>query len=1243
LAANVDLWADLHKNNEIHAGFRYDANSNPSTKSAPAPNQTGTATVTTTYSYDALNRLSLKSYSDGTTPSANFLYDTAVGWSNPSFAQTNLIGRLSETYVGAPAEQVFGYDQMGRVSLNNQCTPAVCGTSNFPLSYTYDLAGNLTSSTNGFGVTLSYNYSAAARLQSLTSSLVDSNHPASLLSSVTYNALAQTTAAKFGNGLAEAFSYNPRAQLLSISAGDLTSNGSPGTGSAPISGTEQSIQGLPALSGTGNVTFSGTVQSKQVQNAAPTPGTGTVTIGGAEQSITGRGTPGQGSITISGSEREVFPCPGCPGFWDGGTLGVSVNGTLVANINYGTSSSTPPSPMPTAASLASQLAAAINSESSLVSAILSGSTIILTSRTGGANTNYSLSTQVNSSVVRAGHPPASFTMTPSGSTLTGGTTGATTYDSGTAWVTVNATQYSVSYGQSSTSATVASALASAMTAGSLVNATASGSGITIVAKATGAATNYSLSSGSSTSQSGSFSSPSFTVSVSGAALTGGANAVYTTRYDSGTSTITVNGHGDTTGWSGSSTTASTIASALASAINADSSASATASVSGAVVSLTAKTTGASTDYSLSSSYTYDSTDFSSSSFTSSNSGSALTGGRDAVATVYDSGTVWVTVNGFQVSVSYGQNSTSSTVASAIVSAFNTTNGSPVTASVAGSLISLTATTVGSSTNYSLSAGSSTSNPGQFSAPSFSVSTSGASLTGASGPIYAVNIGYTPNGNVTSANDSANGNWNYQYDQFNRLVCSNLVSNGSCSSPSNGTPTYTYIYDRFGNRWQQNGPNSMILSFTGNNTTNNNRIDGYCYDSAGNLLDPGPCPTPPAVHLYAYDAENRLTSVGGGATASYVYDTNGRRVRKTAAGVSVDYLYDLGGKQITELSSTGSWNRGEVYAGGRHLATYDNGTTYFIDTDWLGTERARTTVSGSLYETCSSLPFGDGLSCSGGDPSPMHFTGEERDGESGLDNFGARYFGSNMGRFMLPDELFADQDAGDPQSWNLYAFVRNNPLRFTDSDGRACVSLHGEDYHDDDSGGQTCAEADAAENSTTASAIVTPSHDDQIKMLAEDIGNIGTAELKQDVLIMAAGAAGEAANAGIGILSVRGQVVRGGIAPVLKGVAGETRAIAQIEAEGGTVIGTNVTIKTNIGKGEIRADILYKDAEGNLMIGEAKNGPTAEFNNNQLAHGYAEGGPVSGTIAGTKGGPLYPAGTPISNVPIRTFAYGGARP
>jgi RHS repeat-associated protein len=49
-----------------------------------------------------------------------------------------------------------------------------------------------------------------------------------------------------------------------------------------------------------------------------------------------------------------------------------------------------------------------------------------------------------------------------------------------------------------------------------------------------------------------------------------------------------------------------------------------------------------------------------------------------------------------------------------------------------------------------------------------------------------------------------------------------------------------------------------------------------------------------------------------------------------------------------------------------------------------------------------------------------FTDKERDTESGLDYFGARYYGSSMGRFMSPDEPFVDQNPSDPQSWNLYA-------------------------------------------------------------------------------------------------------------------------------------------------------------------------------------------------------------------------------
>jgi RHS repeat-associated protein len=68
------------------------------------------------------------------------------------------------------------------------------------------------------------------------------------------------------------------------------------------------------------------------------------------------------------------------------------------------------------------------------------------------------------------------------------------------------------------------------------------------------------------------------------------------------------------------------------------------------------------------------------------------------------------------------------------------------------------------------------------------------------------------------------------------------------------------------------------------------------------------------------------------------------------------------------------------------------------------------------------------------PLTHKFNGKERDAESGLDNFGERYYTSSLGRFMRPDDPLADQHTDDPQSWNLYAYARNNPLRNIDPTG-----------------------------------------------------------------------------------------------------------------------------------------------------------------------------------------------------------------
>jgi RHS repeat-associated protein len=68
-----------------------------------------------------------------------------------------------------------------------------------------------------------------------------------------------------------------------------------------------------------------------------------------------------------------------------------------------------------------------------------------------------------------------------------------------------------------------------------------------------------------------------------------------------------------------------------------------------------------------------------------------------------------------------------------------------------------------------------------------------------------------------------------------------------------------------------------------------------------------------------------------------------------------------------------------------------------------------------------------------------FTGKERDSETGLDYFGARYFSSAQGRFTAVDMYGVDQHPEEPQSWNLYSYARNNPLAIIDPSGEYVCS------------------------------------------------------------------------------------------------------------------------------------------------------------------------------------------------------------
>jgi RHS repeat-associated protein len=118
----------------------------------------------------------------------------------------------------------------------------------------------------------------------------------------------------------------------------------------------------------------------------------------------------------------------------------------------------------------------------------------------------------------------------------------------------------------------------------------------------------------------------------------------------------------------------------------------------------------------------------------------------------------------------------------------------------------------------------------------------------------------------------------------------------------------------------------------------------------------------------------------------------------------------------------------------------------VHSDAAGNVRVLTDQAGNVVERHDYLPFGEewcGNSvCVAVAPGqPRRFTGKERDAETGLDYFGARYFRPNIGRFTSVDPAVNQKAAFfEPQRWHRYAYVWNNPLRFIDPDGREGAEL-----------------------------------------------------------------------------------------------------------------------------------------------------------------------------------------------------------
>jgi RHS repeat-associated protein len=152
-----------------------------------------------------------------------------------------------------------------------------------------------------------------------------------------------------------------------------------------------------------------------------------------------------------------------------------------------------------------------------------------------------------------------------------------------------------------------------------------------------------------------------------------------------------------------------------------------------------------------------------------------------------------------------------------------------------------------------------------------------------------------------------------------------------------------------------------------------------------------------------------------------------------------YIYSFDGKLMAEYNLTGQLVRDYIYIGNQLVAEYRGGSTYYYyASDQVNSTRIVTDGLGNVAYSAAYDPFG-GIQKTW-EPTTytptMKFSGKERDEESQLDYFGARYFANVHYRFLSVDPVIGRVEAiENPQLWNLYSLCHNNPVTYWDPDGR----------------------------------------------------------------------------------------------------------------------------------------------------------------------------------------------------------------
>lgn len=305
-------------------------------------------------------------------------------------------------------------------------------------------------------------------------------------------------------------------------------------------------------------------------------------------------------------------------------------------------------------------------------------------------------------------------------------------------------------------------------------------------------------------------------------------------------------------------------------------------------------------------------------------------------------------------------------------------------------------------------------------------------------------------NITDPFSSANTqNCNYTADDLAR------ISKGDCGTIWG----QTFGYDAFGNIQKnaisgeggttfapcyQSSPSiTNHISLVGGTGSNCSGGTAPTYDANGNSLND-------TFRTFTWDAENRPVTIG---SVSLTYDALGRMAEQSVSGTNTEIVYSPSGGKLSLMNGISLIKAfAPLTAGATAIYTSGTGPAYYRHTDHLGSSRFASTPSQTLYSDTAYSAFGEPYASSG--TIDNSFTGQNQDTLAGLYDFLAREQDPNQGRWTQPDPAgLAVVDPTNPQSWNRYSYVLNNPLSLVDAAGlNECAPDEHSCWWDDGEGG-----------------------------------------------------------------------------------------------------------------------------------------------------------------------------------------------